>query len=181
MALISCRSDPTPSNHRRRSARAMLVHGRCLARRRTTIPISVLARRSLVGFGARDLLAPVIAARADVVAQMHFTADRLDGERRLGEEVMGTVHAALGRRLLVLLNCHHALLRIVFGTSGRTHHALVQAPSGCRGANGNASSSSSSTSVNGSIGAAASTTSALLSASSAASSRSSCARSTSVR
>jgi hypothetical protein len=30
-----------------------------------------------------------------VVAQMHFTADRLDGERGLADEIVGAVHAAL--------------------------------------------------------------------------------------
>ena len=36
----------------------------------------------LVGLGLDDLLAAVVAARADVMAQMRFAVDRLDGERR---------------------------------------------------------------------------------------------------
>ena len=59
-----------------------------------------------VGLGLDDLLAAVVAARADMVAQMHLAADRLDGERRIGQEVVRAVHAALGSRFLVLLNSH---------------------------------------------------------------------------
>ena len=51
-------------------------------------------------------LAPVEAGRADVVAQVHLPGRRLDGQRRAGEEVVGAVHAALGRGFLVLLDCH---------------------------------------------------------------------------
>src|SRR5512138_2021654 len=117
----------------------------------------------LVGLGPDDFLAAVIAARADVMPQMHFAADRFHGERRLGEEIVRAMHAALRGRFLVLLDCHHVLLVVV---------VLSQAPSGCRGANGSASTSSSSTKDRGSTGPCASTTSALLSASSAATSRS---------
>src|SRR6185312_946971 len=96
----------------------------------------------LVGLGANDLLAAVIAARADVVPQMHLAAHRLDCERRLREKIMRAVHAALARRFLVLLDCHHVLLWVI---------VLSQALSGGRGADGSASTSSSSTSVSGSI------------------------------
>src|SRR6185437_9844455 len=71
------------------------------------------ARALLVGLGANDLLAAVIAARADVVAQMHLAAHRLDCERRLAKEIVGAVHAALARRFLVLLNCHRVLLVVM--------------------------------------------------------------------
>src|SRR5690348_2119657 len=126
---------------------------------------------SLVGLGPDDFLAAVITARADVMPQMHFAADRFHGERRLGEEIVRAMHAALRGRFLVLLDCHHALLVVI---------VLSHAPSGWRGANGNASTSSSSTSVSGSTGPGACTTSERLFASSAAISRSSCASSTSV-
>ncbi|CAM2178706.1 hypothetical protein PSAC2689_30110 [Paraburkholderia sacchari] len=53
-----------------------------------------------------DFLAAVVAVRADVVTQMHFTRARLDSQRRAREEIVRAVHAALRRRLLVLLNCH---------------------------------------------------------------------------
>jgi hypothetical protein len=47
---------------------------------------------------------------------MHFTRARLNGQRRCGEEIVRTMHAALGRRFLVLLNCHdnsRKILRIL--------------------------------------------------------------------
>src|SRR5579864_7158661 len=127
---------------------------------------------SLVGLGADDLLAAIIAARADVMPQVNFTAHRLDGQRGFRKEIVRAMHAALRGRFLVLLDCHHALLVVI---------VLSHAPSGWHGANGSASTSSSSTSVSGSTGPGACTTSELLFASSAAISRSSWASSTSVR
>src|SRR5271165_2275452 len=59
-----------------------------------------------VALGLDDLLAAIVAAGADVMAQVHFPADGLDGERRVGQEVVGATHAALRRRFLVLLNSH---------------------------------------------------------------------------
>src|SRR5258706_8820317 len=59
-----------------------------------------------VGLGLDDLLAPIVTARADVMTPMHFTGDRLDRERRIGQKVVGAMHVALGRRFLVLLNSH---------------------------------------------------------------------------
>jgi hypothetical protein len=47
---------------------------------------------------------------------MDFTRARLDGQRRCREEIVRTMHAALGRRFLVLLNCHddsRKILRIL--------------------------------------------------------------------
>jgi hypothetical protein len=41
---------------------------------------------------------------------MRLTRGRLDGQRRRGQKIMRTVHAALGRGLLILLNSHDALL-----------------------------------------------------------------------
>src|SRR5882762_73934 len=40
------------------------------------------------------------------MAQVHFARRRLDRERRIGEEIVGAMHAALRGRLLVLLDCH---------------------------------------------------------------------------
>lgn len=68
----------------------------------------------LLALGLDDLLAAVIAARADMVAQMRFPGGRLDSQRRIGQEVMGAVHATLRRRLLVLLDSHVVLLKNVF-------------------------------------------------------------------
>jgi hypothetical protein len=48
------------------------------------------------------------------MAQVDFAGGRFDRQRGIGEEVVGPVHAALGRRLLVLLNCH-CLLLLWFG------------------------------------------------------------------
>jgi phage terminase large subunit-like protein len=47
---------------------------------------------------------------------MHFTRARLNAQRRCGEVVVRTMHAALRRRFLVLLNCHdnsRKILRIL--------------------------------------------------------------------
>jgi len=40
------------------------------------------------------------------VTQMRFTGGGLDSQRGRGQEIMGAVHATLGRGLLVLLNGH---------------------------------------------------------------------------
>jgi hypothetical protein len=45
-----------------------------------------------------------------MVAQMHFTRGWLNGQRRVGEEIVRTVHTTLGRGFFVLLNCHFKLL-----------------------------------------------------------------------
>src|SRR5260221_8137588 len=44
---------------------------------------------------------------------MHFARRRLDRERRVGEEIVSAVHAALRRRFLVLLNCHMGAFPVV--------------------------------------------------------------------
>src|SRR5574343_512676 len=59
------------------------------------------------------LAATVEAVRADVVAQVGFAGGRLDSDARHGQGVVRTVHAALGRRLLVLLDGHVGLLKSV--------------------------------------------------------------------
>ena len=59
-----------------------------------------------VGLGLQHLAPAVEAGRAQVVAQMDLAGGRLDGDAGLGERVVRTVHAALGGRLLVLLNGH---------------------------------------------------------------------------
>ena len=56
--------------------------------------------------GLDDLLAAIVTARADVMTLMHFARRRLDRERRVGEEIVSAVHAALRRGFLVLLDCH---------------------------------------------------------------------------
>jgi hypothetical protein len=63
-------------------------------------------RRLLVVFGLDDFAATVETVRADVVAQVRFAGGRLDSQVRGDEEIVRTVHAALGRGLLILLNCH---------------------------------------------------------------------------
>src|SRR5512139_1242882 len=61
---------------------------------------------ALFASGLDDLLAAIVAARADVMTQMHFARRGLDRKRRVGEKVMGAMHTALRRRLFVLLDCH---------------------------------------------------------------------------
>jgi hypothetical protein len=62
-------------------------------------------QRSLA-LGLEHLLAAINAIRRDMVAQMHFAGRRLDGQRRIGQEVVSAMHATLGRGFLVLLNSH---------------------------------------------------------------------------
>src|SRR5690349_2729600 len=62
------------------------------------------AQRLLV-FGLDDFFTAVIAVGADVVTQMHLSGRGFDRQRRRRQMVVRPVHAALRRRLLVLLNC----------------------------------------------------------------------------
>src|SRR5205809_454882 len=57
----------------------------------------------LLASGLDDLLAAIVTARADVMPQMHFARCRLDRERRVAEEIVSPVHAALRWGFLVLL------------------------------------------------------------------------------
>ena len=45
----------------------------------------------------QDLFAAVETRQADVVTQMRLASRQLDGQRRVGQKVMGTVHATLRR------------------------------------------------------------------------------------
>ena len=56
-----------------------------------------------------NFLATVVARRADMMAQVNFTGRRLNSQRRIGQKIVRTVHATLGRGLLVLLNGHKLL------------------------------------------------------------------------
>jgi hypothetical protein len=64
----------------------------------------------LFAFGARNFAPTVKAAWAHMVTQMHFTRGRLNGQRRVGQKIMRTVHTTLGRGFFVLLNGHFKLL-----------------------------------------------------------------------
>src|SRR5690606_41503299 len=64
------------------------------------------AASALIVLGLDDFLAAVVAARADVVTQMRFAGGRLDGQRRIAQRIVRAMHAALRRRLLVLLDSH---------------------------------------------------------------------------
>src|SRR3954470_12329724 len=59
-----------------------------------------------VVLGLEHLAAAIEAGRADVVAQVRLARGGLDGDAGGGDRVVRTVHAALGRRLLVLLDGH---------------------------------------------------------------------------
>src|SRR2546428_88652 len=82
--------------------------------------------RLRVGLGLDDLLAAIVAAGTDVVAQVHLSTHRLDTERRLGQKVVSAVHAALRRRFLVLLDSHVVLLLKYF------YRSPYAAPQGAR-------------------------------------------------
>jgi hypothetical protein len=62
--------------------------------------------KSLFAFGLDYLLATVKTGRADMVAQVGLTRGWLDRGRRVGQKIMGAVHAALGWGFFILLNCH---------------------------------------------------------------------------
>jgi hypothetical protein len=63
-------------------------------------------RRLLVVFGLQHFATTIIAIRANVVAQMRFTGGGLHRKRRRAKMIVRTVHTALGRGLLILLNGH---------------------------------------------------------------------------
>jgi hypothetical protein len=64
------------------------------------------AIKRLVVLRLDDFPATIVAIGADVVAQMHFARARLDGQWRCIEEIVRAMHAALGCRFFVLLDCH---------------------------------------------------------------------------
>jgi hypothetical protein len=63
-------------------------------------------RRLFVVLGLEHFATTVEAVRADVVTQVGFAGGRLDCQVRGNQEIVRTVHAALRRGLLILLNCH---------------------------------------------------------------------------
>ena len=69
-------------------------------------------RKGFLGFGLGldDFATTVKPRRADVVAQVNFASGGLHGDAGNDQGVVRTVHAALGRRFFVLLNCHGRLL-----------------------------------------------------------------------
>jgi hypothetical protein len=56
-----------------------------------------LRRAGLFAFGLDHFLATIIAAGADMVAQMHFAGGRFDCQRRIGEKIVRAMHPAFGR------------------------------------------------------------------------------------
>ncbi|SBT04356.1 hypothetical protein ACCAA_130237 [Candidatus Accumulibacter aalborgensis] len=80
--------------------------GRQLTRKGSCLPTPVES----LGRTLDDLLAPIMARRADVMAQVNLARGRLDGQRLAAQETMGTMHATLGRGFLVLLHSHDKLL-----------------------------------------------------------------------
>jgi hypothetical protein len=75
---------------------------------------------ALFALGFDYLFAAVEAGGRDMVAQVRLTRSRLNGERWIGQKVMGAMHAALGRGLLILLNSHfrYSFSRTRFFESG---------------------------------------------------------------
>jgi hypothetical protein len=71
-------------------------------------------RRLLVVLGLEDFTATVKTVRADVVTQVRFTGGWLDAQLWRDQEVVRTVHTALRRGFLILLNCHDTLLNHKF-------------------------------------------------------------------
>ena len=67
-----------------------------------------LSNERLLALGLQDFLAAVETGRGNVVTQMNLARGRLDGQRRVGQEIVSAMHTTLGRGLLVLLNGHVA-------------------------------------------------------------------------
>jgi hypothetical protein len=63
-------------------------------------------QRLFVVLGLEHFTAAIKAVRADVMTHMRFTGSRLNRQLRSNQKIVRTMHAALGRRLLVLLNSH---------------------------------------------------------------------------
>jgi hypothetical protein len=74
--------------------------------RSTAFILLKLKRRLLVVFGFEDFATTVKAVRADVVTQVRFTGGWLDAQLWRDQEVVRTVHTALRRGFLILLDCH---------------------------------------------------------------------------
>ena len=82
-----------------------------------------------VSLGLQHLAATVEARGADVVAQMDLARGGFHGGAGRAKRVVRTVHAALGRRLLVLLNSHVKLLeRLEGGTRAHSPEASDEKP-----------------------------------------------------
>src|SRR3954469_9935740 len=92
-----------------------------------TVFIASSAMNGPLVLGLDDLLAAVVARRRDGVAQVRLARGGLDGDRRLGQVIVRTVHAAFRRRLLVLLNGHVAILL------GIRHFAFLRPASAAKG------------------------------------------------
>jgi hypothetical protein len=69
-------------------------------------PYSKKRRRLLVVFGLEHFTATIETVRADVVTEVRLTGGWLDTQLWCNQEIVRTVHAALRRGLLILLNCH---------------------------------------------------------------------------
>jgi hypothetical protein len=63
-------------------------------------------RRLLVVFGLEDFTATVETVRADVVTQVRLAGGWLDTQLWCDQEIVRTVHTALRRGFLILLNSH---------------------------------------------------------------------------
>ena len=62
--------------------------------------------RLFVVLGLQYFAAAIKAVRADMVTHMRFTGSRLDCQLRSNQEIVRTMHAALGWGLLILLDSH---------------------------------------------------------------------------
>ena len=68
----------------------------------------------LFALGFDNLLAAIKTVRADVMTQVRFAASRFHRQRHIRQEIVRPVHAALGRRFLVLLYGHDLLLKFEY-------------------------------------------------------------------
>lgn len=105
-----CTDEPGSTKARQRSALDRAL-GFSIKPAVVILPRPLRRRSGRVGLGLQDLAAAVEAIGADVVTQMHFTSGGLDRGARVYQGIVRTVHATLGRRLLVLLNGHVFLLK----------------------------------------------------------------------
>jgi hypothetical protein len=106
MRTVTGRSGKRVGPPQQRAERYRNPPAHCTVAARAVVDVADVNRRSLVGLGLDDLFPSVEPVRAHVVAAMNLARTRFDGQRRVGKEIVGAMHTPLGRRLLVLLDCH---------------------------------------------------------------------------
>src|SRR6185295_6965151 len=74
-----------------------------------------------------DFLAAIETIRRNPVPRVRLARRRVDRQRRTPEMIVRAVHAALGRGLSALLNCHGSFLQQISQTRKRLLDAVARA------------------------------------------------------